>query len=91
MGDIEQIHIGKLIKQTVKNKGVKVAWLAQQMHCHRNNIYKMYEKSWIDTETLMKISLLLDFNFFHLYSNYFESIDISDQDNLQVVDDMSQE
>lgn len=91
MGDVEKIHIGELIKKTVKSKGVKVAWLAKQLHCHRNNIYKMYDKSWIDTETLLKLSLLLNFNFFHLYSNYFESLDISNEDDLQIVDDITQE
>lgn len=77
MGDVEKNHIGKLIKKTLKEKGVKVSWFAEQLHCHRNNIYKIFERSWIDTEMLLKMSLLLDFNFFYLYSNCYESIDIS--------------
>lgn len=76
--DDGQIHIGHLIQEQMRLRGVKVSWLASKLHCHRNNIYKIFDKSWIDTETLMKISLLLNFNFFYLYSNYYESIDISD-------------
>ncbi len=91
MGDVYKIHIGELIKKQVKMKGLRVSWLADQLHCHRNNIYKIYEKQWIDTETLLKLSLLLNFNFFHLYSNYFESLDISNEDDLQIVDDITQE
>ncbi len=75
--DYRQIHIGHLIREQMRLRGIKVSWLASKLHCHRNNIYKIFEKSWIDTETLMKISLLLNYNFFYLYSNYYESIDAS--------------
>ena len=48
----DDIHIGKLVKAQVTKKGIRVSWLAEQLHCHRNNIYKMYEKQWIDTHLL---------------------------------------
>ena len=64
MNDVYKIHIGELIKSQVKNKGIKVSWLANQMHCHRNNIYKIYEKQWIDTHILMQLSICLSHDFF---------------------------
>ena len=43
-------------------------WLAEQLGCHRTNIYKVYERATIDTGLLFHISKLLSFDFFKLYS-----------------------
>lgn len=69
---IEQIHIGSIVKEQVANKGIRVAWLAEQLHCHRNNIYKIYEKQWIDTHVLLKLCFLLDYDFFVLLSRHYQ-------------------
>lgn len=71
MGEVYKIHIGELIKKQVKLKGIRVSWLADQLHCHRNNIYKIYEKQWIDTHILMQISKCLNHDFFHDLSKCF--------------------
>lgn len=62
--DINKPHIGKLIREVVTRKGIKVSWLARQLGCHRNNVYLIFSRSWIDTETLMKLSAILDYDFF---------------------------
>ncbi len=64
-------NLGLMIKEQVLKRGVKVKWLAEQLGCHRNNIYKIYEKSWIDTQTLMKLSITLKHNFFKELSDYY--------------------
>ncbi len=58
------IHIGKLIKQVIEAKGIKVSWLAKMLCCSRSNIYKIYAKENIDVELLIRISRLLDHDFF---------------------------
>ena len=68
----ENPHIGKLIQEYVSKKGIKVSWFAEQLSCHRNNIYKIYSRRWIDTETLMRISRVLDHDFFGDLSSYYE-------------------
>ena len=64
------MHIGKLIKEKVKEKNKTSVWLAQQMSYSRTNIYKLYDKKSIDTDVLFRISAILDFDFFSLYSEH---------------------
>ena len=67
-----KMHIGKLIKQQVEEQGKTVVWFAQQLSYSRTNVYKIYEKSSIDTDVLMRISLVLHYDFFKLYSERLE-------------------
>lgn len=59
-----EIHIGKLIKAEMQKQGRRAVWLAEQLGCHRNNVYLIYSRSWIDTEMLMKIATALRHDFF---------------------------
>lgn len=72
MPSIEPIHIGHLIQETLESQGRSVAWLARKLNYTRENMYNIFKKQWIDTETLMKISLALDRNFFLLYLDFYE-------------------
>lgn len=62
------IHIGQAIKNKVEEQGKTTVWLAQELGCHRTNLYKIYEKRTIDTGILLHISEILGFDFFQLYS-----------------------
>ena len=64
-----RINIGHEIKKRVKEKKVTVVWLANNLGCHRTNIYRIFESQSIDTAVLERISILLEFDFFSLYSN----------------------
>lgn len=66
------MHIGKLIREQVDKQGKSVVWLANQLSCSRTNIYKIYDRSSIDTGLLLRISLILDYNFFAPYSEKIE-------------------
>ena len=72
MQDISTLHIGSLIREQMTRKGIKVSWLAQQLGCHRNNIYLIFSRPWIDTNTLMKISQILQHNFFEDLSRWYK-------------------
>lgn len=63
------IHIGKLIRKRVEEQHLTVVWLANHLSCTRTNVYKMFERYSVDTEVLMKLSIVLDFDFFSLYSD----------------------
>ena len=65
-------HIGRHIKEVVAQKGIKVPWIAQQLGCHRNNVYLIYSRQWIDTGTLMKLSIILQYDFFAELSEWFQ-------------------
>lgn len=62
------MHIGRLIRQKVEERHKTVVWLACELSCHRSNVYKIYEKSSIDTDVLLRLCRILDYDFFSLYS-----------------------
>ena len=62
------MHIGNLIRQKVKEENKTSVWLAEQLSCSRTNVYKLYDKKSIDTDILFRISSILKFDFFSIYS-----------------------
>ncbi|MBQ4408317.1 MAG: XRE family transcriptional regulator [Bacteroidales bacterium] len=63
------IHIGKLIEAKLQEHGTTKAWLAQKLYCHRTNVNDIIRRSSIDTDLLLHISKILDFNFFVYYTD----------------------
>ena len=70
MATHEAPHIGHLIQEELARQGRTVTWLAKQLHCSRQNVYGIFENHWIYTDTLLKISEILDVDFFKVYCNY---------------------
>lgn len=66
------INIGEEIREIVRQRGKSITWLAKQINCSRVNIYKIFERSSIDTNTLLRISNALDYDFFAVYSKNLE-------------------
>ena len=63
------MHIGQLIKQEMDKQGKTVSWLARELSYCRTNVYNIYDKKSIDTDLLLRISILLKHDFFASYSN----------------------
>lgn len=63
------IFIGEEIKKVVKERKVTVSWLARELGCHRTNIYRIFDAASVDSDVLFRLSIILKFNFFDLYSN----------------------
>jgi len=61
------VHIGQEIKAEMTRQGRRVTWLAEQLHCDRTNIYKIYNKPSIDCLLLFRISKLLNVDFVKVY------------------------
>jgi len=70
----EEIHIGKLIKKKMDEDGRKTKWLADKIHCNRNNIYRIYQQQHIDFELLLRICLHLEIDLFINYSEYLREL-----------------
>ncbi|WP_455587241.1 helix-turn-helix domain-containing protein [Bacteroides sp.] len=66
------MHIGNLIRQKMEERHKTVVWLAKELSYSRTNVYKIYDKSSIDTDVLLRISAILEYDFFELYSNEVE-------------------
>lgn len=63
------IHVGSIIKETLKKKGKSVTWFANEMCCTRTNVYKIFRKKSIDTDIIWRASQVLECNLFELISN----------------------
>lgn len=61
------VHIGNIIKEAVKKKGIKVTAFANEINCSRRNVYGIFKKKNIDTELLEVISGKLGENLFLHY------------------------
>lgn len=61
---VENLHIGHFIRNKLQEQGRTVTWLARQIPCTRNHIYKIFQKPTIDTALLLRISCVMDYNFF---------------------------
>lgn len=67
-GDENAIFIGTLIQQELKNQERTVSWLARKLDCDRTNVYNIFRRQDIDTELLMRISVILHRDFFSIFS-----------------------
>ena len=69
---LQVMHIGQLIKQQMDLQGKTTSWLARELAYSRTNVYKIYDKKSIDTDLLLRISRLLQYDFFKTYSQVIE-------------------
>lgn len=56
--------IGQLIKEEVERQGLSAKKFGEMIHCERANVYKIYERTSLDTAQLGLISKALNHNFF---------------------------
>ncbi len=56
--------IGRLIQEELKMQERSVSWFARKLYCDRSNAYRLFQKESIDTDLLMRISVLLNRDFF---------------------------
>jgi len=60
-------HIGRIIEQVFHDQGRSASWFAGQLHCDRTNVYSIFKRESIDTALLVRISNILQHNFFQYY------------------------
>lgn len=63
-----KIHMGNLIQAEMDRQGRRAEWLAGKLYCDRTNVYKLYKRSHLDTDLLLRISQILHYDFFSAYS-----------------------
>ena len=57
-------HVGHIIKAVFDEQGRKVNWFAEKMSCNRTNVYKIFEKEHLNSETIARASKVLAHDFF---------------------------
>ena len=68
------MHIGQLIKQELASQGRTVTWFAEQLSYSPAYAYKIFDDETIDADLLLRISRLLNVDFFKFYSDEFEAL-----------------
>lgn len=58
------MHIGKMVREVLKERQMTVVSFAERLSCTRENAHRILNKANMDTGLLMKISGILDFDFF---------------------------
>ena len=67
--DLKTIHLGIMIKRELKAQGRTVVWLARTINMERSSIYKIFERNSVDVGLLIRISLVMNHDFFQDISN----------------------
>lgn len=58
------INIGQAVKEELERQERSVTWFAAKLGCNRQAVYRIFNKYSIDTHLLMRISVILNRNFF---------------------------
>ena len=56
--------MGNMIREVVEEQGRNVSWLARNLHCHRSNVYKIFEKADLSSDIIFRVSQILQHDFF---------------------------
>ena len=62
------IEIGQKIKEIFDNRQIKLTDFADELGTVRQNVYRIFKKRHLDTGLLLKISQVLNHNFFQYYA-----------------------
>ena len=65
------VPIGQLIKSELERS---VSWFARHLSCDRSNVYRIFSKDNIDTELLVRASIILGHDFFADISNSLSNL-----------------
>ena len=61
------IHIGKEIEKEIERQGLSKICFAAKLGCERSNVYKIFARQSLDSALLLRISCILNHDFFVLY------------------------
>jgi transcriptional regulator with XRE-family HTH domain len=64
---IPEVQIGPRVQEIFESRNMKLSELADQLGTVRQNVYRIFKKEDLDTGLLIKISEVLNHNFFHYY------------------------
>ncbi len=63
-----EIHIGKLILDKLKEKGIRKSEFARRINKSRQNVQDIFKRQSLDTDLLADVSKVLNFDFFQVLS-----------------------
>lgn len=70
IGNLKDIFIGKYIEERINESGISQERVAKFIKYNEQDIPKIFESKSIDSETLLRLSKVLEYDFFRLYSQH---------------------
>jgi predicted transcriptional regulator len=64
---MKNIHIGSIIREKLKERGMRVVDFANALHSNRSSVYSLFERRNIDLELLILVSKIIDCDLLALY------------------------
>lgn len=71
---VKDIHIGSIIRQKLEESALSISEFANRINRTRPTVYDIFTRKSIDTELLLKISEVLEYNF-------LKEVYLKEQDN----------
>ena len=71
------IHVGQMIEAELRRQDKTVSWLARSICHERSSVYKIFSRKSLDVYLLLRISLLLNHDFFLDISSAINSRKVS--------------
>lgn len=68
--DIKDIHLGNLIHQAVVENNMETSRICNFLNCSEKDLSQMYEAKGLNTETVLRWSKLLEYDFFRIYTQH---------------------
>lgn len=72
------VEIGHKIKEVFDNQNMKLTHFADELGTVRQNVYRIFKKRHLDTGLLLKISQVLNHNFFQYYISTTQHAEATD-------------
>lgn len=70
IGNLKDIFLGKYIEDRIKECGISYDRIARFIDWPEKDLPKIFESKSIDTDTLLRLSKVLEYDFFRLYSQH---------------------
>ncbi|MDH6254125.1 hypothetical protein M2347_003852 [Chryseobacterium sp. H1D6B] len=70
MENLKNIHIGTFIERRVNESEIPASRICNFFKCDEEQLEKMYQRDSLDSNTILKWSKLLEYDFFRLYSQH---------------------
>ncbi|SIS68790.1 hypothetical protein SAMN05421786_1011010 [Chryseobacterium ureilyticum] len=70
MENLKEIHIGDLLYKRVQEEDIDINRICKFLKVTEKEVLEMYTAKTLDTDTLLRWSKLLEYDFFRLYSNH---------------------
>jgi transcriptional regulator with XRE-family HTH domain len=77
------VDIGQKIKEVFDRQNMKLTDFADELGTVRQNVYRIFKKRHLDTGLLLKISQVLDHNFFQYYVADTDTLDAHQSEQMR--------